>query len=374
MQLNSFRLNPEHLWRTHCFCGSELTSKSPDAQKRRQLIENSIEQSRSADALQEAATSLFYSVRSESFGDDVTKIWTNKYADLIGEYDNVRSDISKFERELERLQNDIDKIGDTQLSEKRNFEKSLRVKINDAKINLGSLTTQIEEAKERINDFKEDRIKLEKKLSKTDSSADKLKLARTVKDIFEKVFNRLRKDEVKTVSIEMNRIFLKMIGADPEQNDFTMITKAELTENFDILVFGPKGYKLDPDQDLNGASRRAITLSFILALTKVSQVNAPNVIDTPLGMTSGYVKQSILKRTLEEGSQIILFLTHDEIHGIENILDAKAGIIYTLTNPAHYPRMLVNKTDVDDARIVRCECNHRHACKVCERKNEELEV
>ena len=36
---------------------------------------------------------------------------------------------------------------------------------------------------------------------------------------------------------------------------------------------------LNPDRDLNGASRRALTIAFILALTDVSEVEAPNTID-----------------------------------------------------------------------------------------------
>jgi DNA sulfur modification protein DndD len=160
-----------------------------------------------------------------------------------------------------------------------------------------------------------------------------------------------------------------MIGADPEKNDLSTITKAELTEDFDILVYGLNGKQIDPDQALNGASRRAITLAFILALTKVSEVKAPNIIDTPLGMMSGYVKQSVLNQTLKEGTQVILFLTHDEIQGVEHILDTKAGMVYTLTNPAHYPRMLVNQPTVNDAKIIRCACNHRQSCEICARKS-----
>jgi DNA sulfur modification protein DndD len=142
-----------------------------------------------------------------------------------------------------------------------------------------------------------------------------------------------------------------------------------LTKEYDIRVYGPGGIELNPDQDLNGASRRAITLAFILALTKISEVEAPNIIDTPLGMMSGYVKQSVLRQTLKEGSQIILFLTHDEIKGVENILDEFAGKIFTLTNPAHYPKMLKNPQNVSDTRVLRCECTHRQICSICERKD-----
>ena len=97
---------------------------------------------------------------------------------------------------------------------------------------------------------------------------------------------------------------------------------------------------LNPDRDLNGASRRALTLALILALTKISEVQAPNVIDTPLGMMSGYVKRSVLTTAVRESSQLILFLTRSEIADCEEILDAESGLVVTLTNPAHYPVML----------------------------------
>ncbi len=240
--------------------------------------------------------------------------------------------------------------------------------MNRARVDIGGLERNISTAKERISDLKREQQVVEGKLNTNDTSTDKLKLSRLTKSVFENIFDFLRKNEVKRVSDEMNRIFLDMIGADPEVNKLATITKAELTEEFDILVYGSNGHKLNPDQDLNGASRRAITLAFILALTKVSEVKAPNVIDTPLGMMSGYVKQSVLNKTLEEGSQIILFLTHDEIQGVESILDNKAGIIYTLTNPAH-SKMLVNPSTAIDIGVVRCSCNHRESCVVCARKN-----
>ncbi|WP_420229122.1 hypothetical protein ACOBWA_09005 [Psychrobacter sp. ER1] len=160
-----------------------------------------------------------------------------------------------------------------------------------------------------------------------------------------------------------------MAGSSADNNDFSSITKAELSSNYEILVYGMNGQKINPDQDLNGASRRAITLAFILALTKISQVEAPNVIDTPLGMMSGYVKQSVLRQMVKEGSQIILFLTHDEINGVEPLIDRYAGAVYTLTNPAHYPKILKNKPLTENGSILRCDCNHHESCSVCERNN-----
>ena len=94
------------------------------------------------------------------------------------------------------------------------------------------------------------------------------------------------------------------------------------------------------------------------------------MIDTPLGMMSGYVKRSVLNTAVRESSQLVLFLTRSEIAGCDDIIGRVAGRIITLTNPAHYPRMLVNEPNVDVGMILRCECDHSTECSVCARRLE----
>lgn len=362
----------ELLDRDTCFCGAELSASTEKGLAARASVQKSIEASREADKLQEAGTSLFYSVRSESFENDRPDFWKDMYGVKSKDYADFTSALSSSQKKLLKLNEEKDAIDDSSLDVHRELRDTLEKKLRDANVNLGQRESSIEDAKSRKIEAEQDRQKVEKRLNKTDSSSDKLALARLVQNIFIRICDRLAKEELRKVSDQMNRIFLEMIGSDPEANDLALITKAELTNDYDILVYGPNGHALNPDQDLNGASRRAITLAFILALTKVSEVEAPNVIDTPLGMMSGFVKRSVLRRTVFEGSQIILFLTHGEISGVEDILDEVAGKIYTLTNPGHFPRMLANRTDVNDSRIVRCECDHRKTCIVCERLEEDF--
>jgi DNA sulfur modification protein DndD len=184
-------------------------------------------------------------------------------------------------------------------------------------------------------------------------------------NVLQNSYNKITSEELEQVSEQMNKIFLEMIGADPEQ--FAIIRRTEISKEFDIIVYGPQDRTLDPDRDLNGASRRALTLAFILSLTLVSEVEAPNVIDTPLGMMSGYVKRSVLRTAIKKSAQLILFLTHDEIAGCEEILDEAAGVVVTLTNPSHYPKMLVNNPHFTEQTIIACDCTHRDECQLCAR-------
>ena len=354
----------ELLKKKKCFCGEDLSPGSP----KRKIIEDTITNSRESDAIQEAITSLYFSTSSDSF-ETVTDDWMEKYNELSTKFFNLSSTVKQIEDKIKILDDDINKIDDSNLQELREIARGLETTKNNLQDSVSTLAQKIKDLGERKQVAEEQRRKIEKELGKTSNVGTYINISRNAKDIFENIINKLKQEELKKVSDQLNEIFLKMIGSSPDDNNLTLITKTELTEDYDIVVYGPKGNKLDPDKDLNGASRRAITLSFILALTKVSEVEAPNVIDTPLGMMSGYVKKSVLENTIKQGSQIILFLTHDEINGIESSISNHAGKIYTLTSPAHYPKMLVNKPDVDDVRILRCECDHLKTCNLCERRN-----
>lgn len=192
----------------------------------------------------------------------------------------------------------------------------------------------------------------------------RLQVAHDLQQILINALETMKTRELAQVSERMNALFLEMIGADPARR--SIITRAAITPEFRIVVFGRYDHPLDPSRDLNGASRRALTIAFILALTRVSEVEAPNVIDTPLGMTSGYVKRAIVQLSSGQSSQLILFLTHDEIKGCEDILDDRIGRIHTFTNPALYPKILAHDPGTNDTGIMLCECGHRQHCQTCQ--------
>ncbi|KAB7701710.1 AAA family ATPase [Plesiomonas shigelloides] len=355
-----------------CFCGSDLSSTSEEGVLKRKLIEDKIKNSEKSDKLNAIATELYYSLQGDPINNGTSKNW-------IGEYEKCMDDESKISKQLqetqgfiERLENDVSQIKDDYLQNLKSQQKILSRKIEELVTDISSREYECKNKKSKLVEINSSIDSLKRKLDKKDNSSGKYKLVDDLRNIFSNVFESIKTSELEKVSKKMNEIFLSMIGSDPVANPNTMIQKAVLTEKFDIEVYGVNGHKLDPDEDLNGASRRAITLAFILALTKVSKVDAANIIDTPLGMMSGYVKRSVLKNLINESKQIVLFLTHSEISGIEDIIDEHAGEICTLTNPGHYPLQLVNKPHVEESSILLCSCDHRNFCSLCERKTGEL--
>lgn len=351
-----------------CFCGASLDKNTSIGLSNIEKIKKTINESADADRKTEIATSLHFQVVNIDTSNALTA-WMQAYSQKMQSYYNFGNTKTEEEYQLYTLNQTIDSIKDGALEGLRLAHQKLSSEYTNIIANISRYTTRLNTAKEKISDLEEEKKKATKKVNANDTGIRKATVAQILKNGFSNILDRINNDELKKVSDEMNRIFLEMIGSAPDANDFSSITKAELSPEYEILVYGNKNQQINPDQDLNGASRRAITLAFILALTKVSEVEAPNVIDTPLGMMSGYVKQSVLNQMIKEGNQIVLFLTHDEINGVESIIDQYAGNIYTLTNPSHYPKMLKNKPNVPDARIIRCECTHRESCNVCERNN-----
>ena len=347
-----------------CICGETLHPSELDGQRRRAHIQHLIEESRNADAIQEKVTALYYGAQ-ELLRPVQERTWSDEYSDVFGRRQRAntrRAELGEAEAAIEAKIKEVPDVDIQQLRITRNHYRDQCKECQKKEIRLNA---QLEAMQHDIKLFEAKREKLLQYDEKGMKIRAEIQVAQDLEQVFSNAIETMKTRELQKVSDSMNALFLDMIGADPSQR--SIITRASITPDFRIVVFGKYDHPLDPSQDLNGASRRALTIALILALTRVSDVEAPNVIDTPLGMMSGYVKQAVLQLACQHSSQLIMFLTHSEIAGCEDILDERAGRIYTLTNPAHYPRILVHDPGVDDTRVLLCGCGHSKHCQVCER-------
>ena len=357
----------ERLIATTCICGESLDPYKPNDKHRREHIRHLIEESRKADELQKNLTDLYYgslSLQPKKVTD--AEHWVTEYAKIADDRDELKALRREHGENLKALEVKLDAIPDTDIHGLRETEREYiaqRDRFNTARTRY---ETQLEPLKEKRKSLVAQRNNLDRQQGKSSRILARQEATDDITRVLQNSYDRITNEELNKVSELMSKFFLEMIRADRKQR--AIIRKAEISKEYDILVYGPSDRLLHTQHDLNGASRRALTLAFILALTKVSGIEAPNVIDTPLGMLSGAVKKSVLKTTIRESSQLILFLTSSEIAGCGKILDDKAGQVITLTNTAHYPEMLVNAPSVKEFKVLRCECNHKQECQICQRQ------
>ena len=357
----------ECLGQGSCICGETLDPDDPDGSRRRQHIGDLIEASRTADAIQKTITELYYGAR-DLMQPGEARGWRELYADLIDRRNKMAQTLADLAAEEAQIEGKIALVPDIDIQHLREQKKIARKHADDYGDTAKRAEFRIEAARDERKMSEKERDDFLKKEIKGQRLAAELLAGQDVLQVFERALERLKSDELSRVSTFMNEIFLEMIGADTEQG--AVIRRAEISQDFDILVYGPDERLLSPDRDLNGASRRALTLAFILALTKVSGVEAPNIIDTPLGMMSGYVKSSVVRVAARYSAQLILFLTRSEIAGTEALLAQHADKVITLTNPAHYPRMLLHAPPSGAIQVVRCNCSYDESCRMCARKME----
>jgi DNA sulfur modification protein DndD len=352
----------DRLAHSDCICGESLDINTVDGKRRRLCIETLIEQSQEADSMREKVSELYFEGKPLFSG--VLDSWNELYSSAFEERQNIRSvyeDLGQREADLEVRLNEIP---DTDVQKLREIRETYSNKLRQLTVDITRLEGEIKRKRTQKTDLEQKFRTYSARAEKGERTARELNVAVDMRLIVERSLEHMKTLEVKRVSDTMNRLFLQMIGADEENS---LITRAEITPEFRILVFGRGDFVMDPSLDLNGASRRALTLAFVLALAEISGVEAPNVIDTPLGMMSGFVKTEVVKISSDKSAQLILLLTHDEIKGCEDILSERAAKGCTLTNPAHYPIILKNDPKIKEARVISCDCDHNSTCTLCDR-------
>ena len=348
-----------------CICGESLDNSSPDGQRRREHITGLIEESRAADDKREKLTALYYSSQ------DLLKVptdrtWADDYDDVFQRRVRANKRANDYGEKEADLDAQIARLPDVDTRQLRAEREHYRMQAREQQAKHIRLIDRLNSAREQMESAESRRTRLLSQDEKGMKLSAELTVAKDLEQLLERTLDTMRTRELEQVSERMNALFLDMIGSDAAEK--AIIRRAAITPDFRIVVAGPYDQPLDPSQDLNGASRRALTIAFILALAQVSEVEAPNVIDTPLGMMSGYVKQAVLQLASQHSGQLILMLTHSEINECEDILDRHVGRIYTLTNPAHYPKILVNDPNAEDSRLLVCDCDHHSHCPICERR------
>jgi DNA sulfur modification protein DndD len=364
-----------------CICSADLS----EGTQARTNVESLMVTQKTVDAEKEALSALYHRAKISLQEHESAVVggrgWIQRYEALSKQrlsQTKVVENLKREERSLEEKINALDIDAISQLTAARD---TIRADKSNKEAERTEEEIRRRDCKGRVEVIEESYEKLKKAGKKQDDLERKLTVTQDLLAVVTNTLRRLQDEYLKQVSARMNELFLQMVGADPHVAG-GVFKKAEITGNYDIRVLSMEDRILDPDHELNGASKRALTIAFIWALTEVSGVIAPRVIDTPLGMMSGGVKRRVVEVLSNAPSQqkaskddphnisvkelqVVLFLTRQEILKVEDLIDERGGVVLTYTNTAFYPTDVVNDPGVEQATILVCSCNHRQTCSTC---------
>jgi DNA sulfur modification protein DndD len=370
-----------------CICNADLSEGTEARNNVVQLLETQ----RRVDDEKKVLTELYHrggaTVRAGMASDGGPARWLTEYGELSKDRLGTKKQIENLQNEIKGIELKISAIDQGEIDELKKARDAYRVNKSAKETDRLDVEISRKPCEARVTELEADWEKIKAANKKQQSITNRIAVSQDLGTVVKNTLDELQNVYMRRVSDRMNVLFLQMVGADPTVAG-GIFKKAEITDEYDIKVLSGDNRTLDPDHELNGASKRALTFAFIWALTEVSGVIAPRVIDTPLGMMSGGVKRRVVEIisnpevvpvTGEAGPdltqsrqdlQVILFLTRQEILMVEDILDARAGAVSTLTNSASYPADLLYDPNVEQPTVLTCACNHRQSCHVCARKDD----
>ena len=365
-----------------CVCGQDISSKN----KHRENVENIItKSSRQEDRANYLAQVLHAADAMQKYNDDVWQSQCVRYERDIANLDEGLSELKIAESDFQKKLSEID---DQEVQIVRNEISMLEQQLQRIDRDLVVDQERLERGKKEIHELV-GRIQSQQKRQQEARRFEVCEERATLLvRILERAYMAIRDEQVSELSSEMNTLFGQMAANVVDDDELEgsrhktairMIAKVGLrpledrSGEFEIFALNSRGRSMPPTE-INGASRRILALSFVLALCKVSRTFAPLVADSLLNFMSGSVRTNTLRVTAETASQPILLLTGSDLESQSEVdlVTHYAGATYTLTGQwqhADYGGDVVHLNDERKVSLV-CECGPREFCDICERKGQ----
>lgn len=367
-------LLPRLLEHGQCVCGLDLTKNEANRRHIEQIIQRakaSGDQSRFLDAILEIARRL----GNRALG-LTAQPWLEDVSEVYKELSQLDPIISTLEQEHEALTEERRRSG--AVGAVREMQKHLDSLKRDAE----RLSEERQEQEQRVERYHSDVRSLSEKIRVASLAERRTQVARCTAQAAEdvgvlisKAYELIEKEQVVEVSGKMNVIFRDVIGA-TEESLFGEVGVRPIRGRggkTEYEVFVTEGGREKPLALANGASRRAIGVSFVLALADETRTKVPFIADSLLHAISGAVRRRIVEY-LTDGDRIgqpILFGTRADFLDpeVKELLKSRAGRSYTLTSETHVGRDVVRATPKAKSpkQAVVCDCAIDEFCDSCER-------
>ena len=371
-------LLPRLLERNQCVCGLDLSRNADNRHHIEHMIEvakASGDQSRFLDSILETARRL-----GNRAGGHTVQPWKDEIAEVYNELSRLDPTISTLEQEHDALREEREKGGSVgAVREMQRHRDSLRTDVERLRDERQEQDRRVEDLHKEVRSLSEQIRVASAAERRTHEARTAAQAAEDLRALIAKAYDAIEKEQVAEVSAKMNAIFRDVIGA-TEDSLFGAVGVRPArgrAGKAEYEVFVTEDAREKPLALANGASRRAIGVSFVLALADETRTKVPFVADSLLHAISGAVRRRIVEY-LTAGDRVgqpILFGTRADFLDpeVRTLLKLRAGRSYTLTSQTHVGRDVVRATPNSKSpkQAVVCGCAVDEFCNSCERTGDD---
>ncbi len=365
-----------------CVCGQTLLAHNEHGKRVKKRIDEAAAEAERAGflfQLHEAVLSLKLSAESST--------WNDRREENAARLAELDEKISGLKNEKKDIDAKLESIDDARISLLRGERDAVQEQLGGCTLNLSRHRDRLPELGERIASLESTISQRQRNERAAADHRASEEIARHVVKILDSAYSAIEDKQVDDLSERMGHLF-RQIAANVSDDDYTdaqpnkatlrMIAQVGVrpveasTDKFEIFALNNRGRPMPPVQ-INGASRRVMALSFVLALCIESRTRAPLIADSLLNFMSGAVRRNTLQATSEHSNQPILLLTGSDLEAQSEVetVTQHAGATYTLTGQwdaidSGSGGDVVNWTQQRQVSLL-CRCGPRQYCEICER-------
>jgi len=293
-----------------CICGLEFkdVSGKPDKKSKAYLtlmkeVEGKLSQdvqiqveniNAGASTLQEVRKTLIEQIRGR----------LQDYETYEGNIIEIKKKIKNLKGELGQSEKIVKKAKEFQ-QQREGFEKN-RDKLLDEK---SEIKVEIKQDKKQLEMKREEITKLLEAEEEGKSVKKHYLLAENSHKLLGQVYDEYCKEMRERVQVKTQEIFSNLIWKDSQFKEVL------ISEDYQLEVLDK--FNTVARKELSAGERQILSLSFILALSIETNLEAPFIVDTPLGRISGKNRRNIAKYLPKYAKQLFLIVTPDEINNPE---------------------------------------------------------
>jgi DNA sulfur modification protein DndD len=282
-----------------CICGRPFTEGSAEHQRLLSLIKTTLPDTTGDEILELNATLRNFATHANQLQANCKRLMTQRAA-LVDTIKGLEAEIDDIGRQLK----ESGQQGVSDLESKRQEFVADQTSYN---VELGRLTERIEKLNKEIEQLGGEIDKAKKNEKREKLLSTKFVLAQKAAAAIKESYKEYADDMRLKIEEKTREIFKLLVWKDTHFQD------VHLDENFHLEVIDRYGRPARPD--LSAGERQVLSLSFITAMSRVSEEEAPLVMDTPFGRLSSQPRNNITKHLPELADQLVLLVTDEELHG-----------------------------------------------------------
>lgn len=287
------------LEKARCICGREISTIGPERQTLLALLDRSMPSTIEDKLLETGGLLLALKTKAQQRLQALVNQKKRKV--------ELDDELSRVTKEADEITAKLEGIAIQEIQNLENKRRAAQGRANELFVSVGRLEQQIRDLESEIKELNHRIQKAEGLEGKAQLVQKKLSLAGRAAEAIGEVHEKFAQVMRKRIEEETKKIFGMLVWKESQ------FTKVELTEDYRLVVLDRWGSPARPE--LSAGERQLLSLSFIIALSKVSEGSAPVVMDTPFGRLDTQPRENICRHIPEMVQQMVLLVTGEELHG-----------------------------------------------------------